>query len=150
VGVALSKGLGCPVGSLLAGPRDVIAAAVRQRRMFGGAMRQSGIVAAAGLFALEHNMARLGEDHANARAMAQRIAQAPGVLLDLATVQSNIVIFRCAEGAPDAATVVARARERGVLVSAFAARTVRATTHLDVSAQECLRAGEVLAQVMQG
>jgi threonine aldolase len=150
VGVALSKGLGCPVGSLLAGPRALIGAAVRQRRMFGGAMRQSGIVAAAGLFALEHNLARLGEDHANARAMAQRIAQAPGVLLDLATVQSNIVIFRCAEGAPDAATVVARARERGVLVSAFAARTVRATTHLDVDGAACLRAGEVLASVMQG
>jgi threonine aldolase len=150
VGVALSKGLGCPVGSLLAGPRALIGAAVRQRRMFGGAMRQSGIVAAAGLFALEHNMARLGEDHANARAMAQRIAQAPGVLLDLSTVQSNIVIFRCAEGAPDAATVVARARERGVLVSAFAARTVRATTHLDVDGAACLRAGEVLASVMQG
>jgi threonine aldolase len=82
--------------------------------------------------------------------MAQRIAQAPGVLLDLATVQSNIVIFRCAEGAPDAATVVARARERGVLVSAFAARTVRATTHLDVDGAACLRAGEVLASVMQG
>jgi threonine aldolase len=150
VGVALSKGLGCPVGSLLAGPRDLIGAAVRQRRMFGGAMRQSGIVAAAGLFALEHNLARLTEDHANARLMAQLIAQAPGVELDLATVQSNIVIFRCAPGAPDAATVVARARERGVLVSAFAARTVRATTHLDVDAAGCARAGEVLAAVMQG
>lgn len=150
VGVALSKGLGCPVGSLIAGPRDVINAAVRQRRMFGGAMRQSGIVAAAGLHALDHNLARLSEDHANARAMAQRIAQAPGVLLDLSTVQSNIVIFRCAEGAPDAATVVARAKAQGVMVSAFAARTVRATTHLDVSPQDCLRAGEVLASVMQG
>ena len=150
VGVALSKGLGCPVGSLLAGPRELIAAAVRQRRMFGGAMRQSGIVAAAGLYALEHNLGRLGEDHANARLMAARIAQAPWVEIDLATVQSNIVIFRTAEGAPDAATVVARARERGVLVSAFAARTVRATTHLDVDATACARAGEVLAQVVQG
>lgn len=150
VGVALSKGLGCPVGSLIAGPRDLINAAVRQRRMFGGAMRQSGIVAAAGLHALEHNLARLGEDHANARAMAQRIAQAQGVLLDLSTVQSNIVIFRCAEGAPDAATVVARAKAHGVMVSAFAARTVRATTHLDVDRDACLKAGEVLASVMQG
>ena len=150
VGVALSKGLGCPVGSLLAGPRELIAVAVRQRRMFGGAMRQSGIVAAAGLYALEHNLGRLGEDHGNARLMAARIAQAPGVEIDLATVQSNIVIFRTAEGAPDAATVVARARERGVLVSAFAARTVRATTHLDVDATACARAGEVLAQVVQG
>lgn len=150
VGVALSKGLGCPIGSLLAGPRDLIVQAVRQRRMFGGAMRQSGIIAAAGLYALDHHMDRLPEDHANARLMASRIAQAPGVLLDLATVQSNIVIFRTAPDAPDAATVVARAREKGVLVSAFAARTVRATTHLDVGSAECARAGEVLAQAMAG
>jgi len=150
VGVALSKGLGCPVGSLLAGPSALIAAAVRQRRMFGGAMRQSGIVAAAGIHALDHHMARLGEDHANARLMAARIAQAPGVLLDMATVQSNIVIFRTAAGAPDAATIVARARAKGVLVSAFAARTVRATTHLDVSAAECARAGEILAEAVAG
>ena len=150
VGVALSKGLGCPVGSLLAGPKDLISAAVRQRRMFGGAMRQSGIVAAAGLHALEHHMARLGEDHAHARLMAARIAQAPGVLLDMATVQSNIVIFRTEAGAPDAATIVERARAKGVLVSAFAARTVRATTHLDVSAAECARAGEILAEAVAG
>ena len=150
VGVALSKGLGCPVGSLLAGSRDLITAAIRQRRMFGGAMRQSGILAAAGLYALDHHMARLSEDHANARLMARLIAQAPGVDLDLATVQSNIVIFRTVAGAPDAAAIVARARARGVLVSAFAARTVRATTHLDVDARACARAGEILAQVMQG
>ena len=150
VGVALSKGLGCPVGSLLAGPAALITAAVRQRRMFGGAMRQSGIVAAAGLYALEHNLGRLGEDHANARLMAGRIAQAPGVLIDLATVQSNIVIFRTAPDAPDAATIVARAKAQGVLVSAFSARTVRATTHLDVDEAACARAGEVLAQVVQG
>jgi len=150
VGVALSKGLGCPVGSLLAGPRDLITRAVRQRRMFGGAMRQSGIIAAAGVYALDHNLARLEDDHANARLMATRIAQAPGVELDLSTVQSNIVIFRTAPDAPDAATVVARARAKGVLVSAFAARTVRATTHLDVDAAACARAGEVLAQVMAG
>jgi threonine aldolase len=149
VGVALSKGLGCPVGSLLAGPRELIAAAVRQRRMFGGAMRQSGIVAAAGLYALEHHLGRLGEDHANARLLATRIAQGPHVMLDLATVQSNIVIFRTGPDGPDAATVVARARARGVLVSAFAARTVRATTHLDVDAAACARAGDVLAGVMQ-
>ncbi len=150
VGVALSKGLGYPVVSLLAGSRELIQAAVRQRRMFGGAMRQSGIVAAAGVYALAHTLGRLGEDHANARLMAARIAQAPGVEIDLGTVQSNIVIFRTGPGAPDAATVVARAKARGVLVSAFAARTVRATTHLDVDAAACARAGEVLAQVMQG
>jgi len=148
VSVALSKGLGCPVGSLIAGRRDVIARAVRARRMLGGAMRQSGILAAAGLWALDNNLARLAEDHANARLLAERLAGLRGVSLDLATVQSNIVIFRMEEGAPDAATVVARAQELGVLVSAFAARTVRAVTHLDVSRADCELAADRLVQVL--
>jgi threonine aldolase len=145
VSVALSKGLGCPVGSVIAGRAADIVRAVRARRMFGGALRQAGIIAAAGLYALDHNLARLPEDHANARLIAERLAGVKGVLLDLATVQSNIVIFRMAEGAPDAATIVARAKEHGVLVSAFAARTVRVTTHLDVTREQCRQAAEVLA-----
>src|SRR6202049_3933045 len=104
VSVALSKGLGCPVGSLIAGSHDDISGARRARRLFGGAMRQSGILAAAGLYALDHNLARLVEDHANARLLAERLAGLRGVGLDLATVQSNIVIFRMEQGAPDAAT----------------------------------------------
>src|SRR5262249_3485718 len=119
VGVALSKGLGCPVGSLIAGTKEAMGRAVRQRRMFGGAMRQSGILAAAGLYALDHNLQRLGEDHGNARLIAERIAGRRGVTLDLATVQSNIVIFHLGAGAPDAATIVARAKAEGVLVSGF-------------------------------
>jgi threonine aldolase len=149
VSVALSKGLGCPVGSVLAGGKETIARAHRARRMFGGAMRQAGILAAAGLFALDHNRDRLGEDHANARLIAEHIAGLPGVALDLATVQSNIVIFHLAKDALDAATIVARAAERGVLVSAFAARTVRAVTHLDVSRSDCERAGDCLVQVLR-
>ena len=149
VGIALSKGLGCPVGSLVAGRSADIARAVRARRMFGGAMRQSGILAAAGLYALDHHLARLPEDHANARLIAERVAGSRGVRLDLATVQSNIVIFRLDDGAPDAAAVVARAKAEGVLVSAFAARMVRAVTHLNVSAAQCRRAGEVLAAVLE-
>jgi len=149
VSVALSKGLGCPVGSLIAGRRQDIARAVRARRMLGGAMRQSGILAAAGLWALEHNLARLAEDHANARLLAERLAGLRGVSLDLATVQSNIVIFRVAEGAPDAAAIVARAGQLGVLVSAFAARTVRAVTHLDVGREQCRQAAELLAKVIE-
>jgi threonine aldolase len=148
VSVALSKGLGCPVGSVIAGRRDDIARAVRARRMFGGAMRQSGILAAAGLWALDHNLARLVEDHANARLLAERLAGVRSVSLDLATVQSNIVIFHMEEGAPDAAAVVARAQEVGVLVSAFGARTVRAVTHLDVSRADCELAADRLAQLM--
>ena len=149
VSVALSKGLGCPVGSLIAGRHDDIARAKRARRMFGGAMRQSGILAAAGLYALDHNVSRLAEDHANARLVAERLAGLRGVSLDLATVQSNIVIFRVQAGAPDAATIVARAQERGVLVSAFGVRTVRAVTHLDVTREQCRRAAELLCEVIE-
>ena len=149
VSVALSKGLGCPVGSLIAGSYSGIVRARRARRMFGGAMRQSGILAAAGLYALDHNLARLVEDHVNAKILAERLAGLRGVRLDLATVQSNIVIFRMEEGAPDAATIVARAQEAGVLVSAFGERTVRAVTHIDVSRDQCRRAADLLAQVIE-
>jgi threonine aldolase len=148
VSVALSKGLGCPVGSVIAGRAADIARAVRARRMFGGALRQAGIIAAAGLYALDHNLARLPEDHANARLIAERLANLRGVRLDLATVQSNIVIFRMEDGSPDAATIVARAKQHGVLVSAFAARTVRVTTHLDVTRDQCRHAVEALATVI--
>jgi threonine aldolase len=150
VSVALSKGLGCPGGSVLAGSREVIGRAVRHRRMLGGAMRQVGIFAAAGLFALDHNLARLVEDHANARRIGERLARSPRVILDPASVETNILVFDLAEGAPDAPTVVARAKERGVLIFAFGPRTVRAVTHLDVTRDECERAGEILAGVIDG
>ncbi len=149
VSVALSKGLGCPVGSVLAGAADQIAGAVRARRMFGGAMRQSGILAGAGLYALDHHVARLAEDHANARALAERLAGLSGVALDLATVETNIVVFRLATGMPDAAAIVARAKESGVLVAALGPRTVRAVTHRDVSGQSCRRAADLIAAVIE-
>ncbi|HXC27552.1 MAG TPA: GntG family PLP-dependent aldolase [Stellaceae bacterium] len=148
--VALSKGLGCPVGSVLAGDAALIAQAVTARRRFGGAMRQSGILAAAGLHALDHNVARLADDHANARLIAERIAQLPGVHLDLSTVQTNIVIWEVAAGAPDAATVVAKAKSAGVQVSALGGRSVRAVTHMDVSREQCRLAGDVLAEIIGG
>jgi threonine aldolase len=148
VAVSLSKGLGAPVGSVLAGSRDLIESAVRYRRMFGGAMRQAGLLAAAGLYALDHHMARLAEDHANARRIGELLAENPRVDLELATVQTNIIVFRLKPGAPDAATVVERARAQGVLLFAFGARTVRAVTHLDVSAAQCERAGRILAGII--
>jgi threonine aldolase len=149
VSVALSKGLGCPVGSVLAGGRPAIERAHRARRMFGGAMRQAGILAAAGLWARDHNIERLAEDHANARLLAERLAGLRGVELDLATVQSNIVIFHMAKDMPDAATIVARAQEAGILISAFAARTLRAVTHLDVNREQCRRAADLLAAIIE-
>jgi len=148
VAVALSKGLGCPVGSLVAGPRALMPLAIQARRRYGGAMRQSGILAAAGLYALDHHIDRLAEDHANARAIAEAVAQTEAVI-HMADVQSNIVIFHLPPHLPDAATVVSRALAQGVHVQAFGPRTVRATTHLDVSAEACARAGRVLAASIQ-
>jgi threonine aldolase len=117
--------------------------------MFGGAMRQTGIYAAAGLYALDQGLEALVEDHEKAKRLAERLANGRGIGLDLATVQTNIIVFRLAPNAPDAATLVERARERGVLVSAFGPRTVRAVTHLDVSLQDCVRAGEVLVSICE-
>lgn len=144
---ALSKGLGAPAGAILAGPRDAIARAVRYRRMLGGAMRQVGLLAAAGTYALEHHYDRLADDHAHARLIAERLAALPVVRLDLSTVQTNIVVFHLRPGAPDAATAVARARERGLLLVAFGPRTLRVVTHLDVSRTQCLEAAGILADV---
>jgi threonine aldolase len=149
VAISLSKGLGAPVGSVLAGRADDTAALVRYRRMLGGAMRQAGIVAAAGVFALEENVERLADDHANARAIAERLAASERVVLDADSIETNIVVFRLADGAPDAATVVDRARERGVLVFAFGPRTVRAVTHLDVDRDACLRGAELLVEAVE-
>jgi threonine aldolase len=150
VAVSLSKGLGAPGGSLLAGARDLIDRAVRQRRMLGGAMRQVGILAAAGLYALDHHMQRLADDHAHARHIGERLVQSARVLLDLATVQTNIIVFGLAPDAPDAATGVERARARGVLVFAFGARTIRAVTHLDVTRAQCERAAQILLEIVDG
>jgi threonine aldolase len=149
VAVALSKGLGAPGGSLLAGSRELIERAVRYRRMSGGAMRQVGIFAAAGLYALERHMDRLAEDHANARIIAERLATSPRIAIDLATAQTNILVFSVKEGAPDAAAVVARAKERGLLIFAFGPRTLRAVTHLDVTREQCARAAEILVEIVE-
>jgi threonine aldolase len=149
VGVCLSKGLGAPGGSVLAGTTQIIQRCVRNRRMLGGAMRQVGIFAAAGLYVLDNNVARLAVDHANARRMAELLATTKRVTVDMSTVQTNILVFGLAKGSPDAATVVARAREQGVLVFAFGPRTIRVVTHLDVTREECERAAQVLMDVAE-
>ncbi len=126
-----TKGLGAPVGAVLVGSRELIDEAWRWKQMLGGALRQSGIVAAACLYALDHHVLRLAEDHENAQVLARGLAALPGVRLDLATVETNIVIFEV----DDAPGLVARVADR-VDVQAFDARSVRAVTHLDVSRAE--------------
>jgi threonine aldolase len=149
VAVAFSKGLGAPAGSILAGGRDVVQRAVRHRRMLGGGMRQVGILAAACLYALDHNVERLVEDHVNARRIAERLAASPRVTLDLRTVETNIIVFRVTEDGPDAPTFAARARERGVLLFGIGARVIRAVTHLDVSRKQCEEAAEILVGIAE-
>jgi len=149
VSVALSKGLGAPGGSLLAGSQELIARARRERRMLGGAMRQAGVFGAAGLYGLEHHYGRLAEDHEHARRIAAVLAASAAIRLDLTTVQTNILVFDLADGAPDAAALVAAARERGVLINAFGPRRVRVVTHLDVSRDQCDHAAGVLARLAE-
>ena len=147
---AFSKGLGAPAGSMLAGPKDLIASAARHRRMLGGAMRQVGMFAAACDHALTHNLARLAEDHANARLIAERLAGCRGVTMRLERLMTNIVVFELEGGRLTAAQLVAAARESGVLINAFSPVKVRLVTHLDVSRADCLRAAEVIAAMLDG
>ncbi|HEY7958008.1 MAG TPA: low-specificity L-threonine aldolase [Polyangia bacterium] len=151
VSVCLSKGLGAPVGSLVAGSKSLIARAHRRRKMLGGGMRQAGLLAAAGLYALDHHLQRLKDDHENARKIAQAVAGAPGVAIDPATVETNIVVWDLAPEVPlDAAAFVERARERGVLLNAMGPRRVRAVTHLDVDAAACALGAERILKVLKG
>lgn len=126
--IDLTKGLGAPVGACLAGSRDLIAEAWRYKQMWGGAMRQAGIVAAAGLHALDHHVARLAEDHARARRLAEALAEIDGIDLDPALVETNIVVFAVA----DAAAFCAALEAHGVGMGPVGAGHVRAVTHLDV------------------
>jgi threonine aldolase len=148
VSVCFSKGLGAPVGSALAGTRDFIARARRFRKMFGGGMRQAGIIAAGALYALEHHRARLAEDHANARRLADALARLPGIELDPATVETNIIIFRVT--AMLAADLVARLGAAGVLVLATGPDKIRAVTHLDVSSDQIAEAIALFGRAMRG
>jgi len=142
----LSKGLGAPVGSMLVGSKEAIAEARIFRKALGGGMRQAGVLAAAGLIALEEGPKRLHEDHANARLLAEAVAGAPGVEIDLAAVETNIVIFRLTDG--DAAGFVAELKRRGVVASAIGPDAVRFVTHCDVSREECERAAELSVEVL--
>jgi threonine aldolase len=144
----ISKGLGAPVGSLLIGPRDFIDRAIPLRRMFGGAMRQSGVLAACGIVALEKMRSRLVEDHANARLLAEGLAAIPGTEVDPEKVQTNIVVFEVSRTDVDAEAVIARLRGRHVLANSIDARRIRVVTHKDVSRRDCLTAVEVIKEVL--
>jgi threonine aldolase len=128
----LSKGLGAPVGSMLCGPRDFIREARRVRKMFGGGMRQAGVIAAAGLIALRKGPGRLAEDHENARRLALALAEVPGVEIDPALVQTNILVCRIGDEHGRSAGFLARLKENGVLASQVSSDQVRFLTHLDV------------------
>ena len=145
ISACLSKGLGAPVGSLIAGRRDFIRRCLKLRKMWGGGMRQAGILAAAGLHAIDHHRSRLRDDHANARALAERLAGVRNLRVDPTRVQTNIVIIDLDSGT--AAAVAERARASGVLVGPSAARRIRAVTHLDVDRAGVLRAGDVIAEI---
>jgi len=138
VSLCFSKGLGCPVGSALTGPKPLIERARRFRKMFGGGMRQSGILAAAAIWALDHNVDRLAADHANAKRLARGLANVPGLRLELApeAIPSNMVFFTVAPEAGDARSVTATLAERGVRLIPMGPRRIRAVTHLDVGERE--------------
>jgi threonine aldolase len=149
VQVCLSKGLGAPVGSLVAGPHEFCDRVRRVRKMLGGGMRQAGVVAAAGLVALGQMVPRLAEDHAHARRLAEALARLPGVRLDPAAVQTNIVMFRL-DAALDWAGFLERAREEGVLLTSMGHGLLRAVTHCDVSGEDCERAVEACRRALGG
>ncbi|HZD24930.1 MAG TPA: threonine aldolase family protein [Alphaproteobacteria bacterium] len=148
--IDLSKGLGCPIGAVLAGSAAFVDQAWRFKQQLGGAMRQAGIVAAAGLYALEHHVERLAEDHENARAFAAAIAEVPGVSLAYPQCETNIVFFDLDAAGPDAQEVARRLRERGVRIGAMGPRRMRAVTHLDVDRAGVEAAAAALRDVLAG
>ncbi len=147
VSMCFSKGLGAPAGSIVAGPRHLITRAHRFRKMFGGAMRQAGILAAAALYALDFNVERLAEDHENARRFADALAELPGVHVDPKTVETNIVIFEIDPRLGSAPQFVERLREHDVWMLPTGPNTIRAVTHLDVSREQIDRAIEVFRRL---
>jgi len=144
VSVCLSKGLGAPIGSVLVSTAERIAQARVWRKRYGGGMRQVGVLAAAGRYALDHHLVRLADDHARARRLADAVAAVRPDLVDPDTVETNIVVL---DGLA-AADVAAAARDEGVLVSVLGPHRVRLVTHLDVDDDGCERAAEVLAKVL--
>lgn len=149
VSVCFSKGLGAPVGSIVAGTASMIKRAHRFRKMFGGGMRQAGVLAAAALYALDHHVERLAEDHANARKLAAALAEMPHVFIDPATVETNLVFFEVDERMGTADAFCAAMREQQVWMLSEGRRRVRAVTHLDISPADIDRAAAALHKTLK-
>jgi threonine aldolase len=149
VSVCLSKGLGAPVGSLLAGSADYIDKAHRFRKMFGGGMRQAGILAAAGIHALDHHLERLEEDHRHAKNLAQGISALRGVTVNPDEVETNIVILDVAGSGLTAPQVAGAMKEMGILIHAFSPTRIRLVTHLDVSIEDIEKALDAFRKVFR-
>lgn len=150
VSVCMSKGLGAPVGSLIVGSTKFIEGCWVHRKRFGGGMRQSGLLAAGALYALEKQYDRLAEDHENAWLLASRLAGASGVRVDLEATQTNIVVFDISATGRSPMDIAAACEKQDVLVVPFGATTLRAVTHLDVTRADVLRAAEVIVNVLTG
>ena len=148
VTLCLTKGLGCPVGALVCGDRAFVAEARRYKHMFGGAMRQAGIIAAAGLYALDHNIDRLAQDHTNAKILARGLAEIPGVRIDVQHVETNIVFFDVSGLGITAKEAVERMKAQGVRMGATGRTLIRAVTHLDASQPDVERAVEIAQAVL--
>ena len=147
--VCFSKGLGCPVGSAVIGDRDFIRLAHRARKRFGGGMRQAGVLAAACLYALDHHVQRLAEDHANALLLARTLSELPGVNVDMEAVQTNIVYFDVKGTGRTAEAVVKSLEAHGVRIIALGPTRLRLVTHLDVDRAACEHAAEIFAKVLK-
>lgn len=144
-----SKGLGAPVGAVLAGSADFIHQAWRLKQQMGGAMRQAGIIAAACLYALDHHVDRLADDHRNASHLAQGLADMPGIQLDPRRVETNLVFFDLSPSAPTAPALAARLLEKGIRVGAIAERRMRAVTHLDIDGEAIDRTLAAMASALR-
>jgi threonine aldolase len=149
VSVCFSKGLGAPVGSAICGTRAMIDKAVRVRKVFGGGMRQAGVIAAGALYAIEHNINRLADDHVNAKAFADQIRDVPGIRLDPPKIETNIVYFLVDSKLGTAAEFTGQLKARGLLVGATGKNSIRAVTHLDVSRDDCERAGAIVRETAE-
>lgn len=149
VSICFSKGLGCPFGSILVGSSDDIAKARRSRKLFGGALRQAGIIAGAALYALENNVERMADDHANAKLFAERIAECEMLRVRPADVETNIVFFEIGTDWGTAAEFSRQLAERGVRINPVGRQRLRALTHLDVSRDDVLVAADVVSDVAQ-